>query len=167
MAPYSVTSDVRFVLSPGAENTDDTTAAGMPDESFLDAIQRAHGVVNSYLAGRYAVPVNADEYDKDGLLSDCESVIAAWYLTLTLSGSRPVEPNDPVRLRYEATIKMLEQIASGVLSPPWPTETDNAANDAVVVNRYGGEMFGFEDFDIGEAPRTPQGWGIAGAYGGW
>lgn len=157
MHVYCTTEDVRGALTPDADNLDDDTAAGLSEETLQDAIARAVAFIHTYIGKQYAVPVDVTK-DPDGILRDWTSVLAAWNATLTFSGGRAIEADDPLRLRRNEVVKTIERVQSGNLTLPWPTETQTG-NDFAVVNRYEGQMFAPEDFNLGDA-RRPYGWGV-------
>lgn len=162
---YATPDDVRKVLSPTGAEGDMQTAAGYPDAVLADAIKRAEAKVHTYLAKRYTIPVDVAKYDTDGVLNDWTSVIAAFFATLTFSQGQDVGDDDPVRLRYNDTMKTLDRIQSGNLSPAWPIESTNDTNNMTVVNRYAGsDLFQPRDFDLGDS-RRPYGWGILPGWG--
>lgn len=154
---YATFEDVRGVLSPDGQQDDYETAAGFSDAALTDAIARAVGKIHTYLAERYATPVDVAE-DEDGVLRDWTSVIAAYYATLTYSRGQDIGSDDPIRLRYNDVMKVLERVQSGNLLLSWTGETDMTTNDVVIVNRYEGDMFRPDDFDLGDS-RRPYGWG--------
>lgn len=161
---YAMPDDVRKVLSPNGEPDDLQTAAGYSDAILSDMIKRAEAKVHTYLAKRYTIPVDAVTFDQDGILCDWTAVIAAYFATLAFSQGQDVGQDDPVRLRYNDTMKTLDRIQSGNLSPAWPIESTNTTNDLTVVNRYNGEMFTPDDFDLGDS-RRPYGWGVLPGWG--
>jgi phage gp36-like protein len=155
---YAVLADVRGVLSPDGQQDGYETAAGFSDAALEDAITRAVAKIHAYLGERYALPVDVTN-DPDGLLRDWTSVLAAYYATLTYSRGQDIGSDDPIRLRYNDVMKVLERVQSGNLILAWPKETDNPNDDIVVVNRYEGNLFQPDDFDLGDS-RRPYGWGI-------
>jgi phage gp36-like protein len=162
--PYSTPADVRQVLSPDGTQDDDETAAGFSDDALTDAIARADATLNTKLAARYTVPV-APESDTGGILREWSSVIAAYYATLTYSRGSDIADTDPIRLRYTEVATLLDGIAKGTTVLPFPDTTD--PNETVtVVNRYQGEMFRPDDFDLGDS-RRPWGWGTVPGWGTW
>lgn len=157
---YATISDVKKVLSPdGEQDTDDQTAASFSDTAIEDAINRAVAKIHTYLARRYAVPVDAVTYDADGVLRDWTSVIAAYYATLTYSRGQDIGENDPIRLRFNDVKSVMERVQSGNFSPNWPLENANSTDDVSIVNRYEGNLFSPDDFGLGDS-RRPYGWGI-------
>lgn len=163
--PYSTPADVRQVLSPDGQQDDDETAAGFSDEALTDAVARADATLNTKLASRYAVPVDTAQYDTGGILREWSSVIAAYYATLTYSRGADIADTDPIRLRYQEVATLLDGIAKGTTVLPFPDTTDPNQGIAVV-NRYEGDMFRLDDFDIGDS-RRPYGWGVVPGWGEW
>lgn len=161
---YATPDDVRAVLSPNGAQGGLESAAGFSDTILAGHIGRAEAKVHTYLAKRYALPVNVAVYDTDGVLLDWTSVIAAYFATLTYAQGQDVGENDPVRLRYNDTMKTLDRIQSGNLSPAWPLESENTTNDITIVNRYEGDLFRPDDFDLGDS-RRPVGWGVLPGWG--
>lgn len=156
---YATHGDVRDVLSPDGEQDNYETAAGFSDASLDDAINRAQAKIHTYLSERYALPVDVVTYDTDGQLRDWCSVIAAYYATLTYSRGQDIGSDDPIRLRYNDVMKVLERVQSGNLLLPWPSESANTNNDIAIVNRYeGANLFQPDDFNLGDS-RRPYGWG--------
>lgn len=150
---YATPEDVRRVLSPDGQQDDYETAAGFDDAALEDAIKRATAKVHLYVGKLYALPVDVATYDTDGNMTEWVSVIAAYLATLTYSRGQDIGSDDPIRLRYNDVMKVLERVQSGNLPLPWPPETGVTANDIAVVNRYEGDMFRPDDFDLGYGNR--------------
>jgi phage gp36-like protein len=161
---YATPEDVRGVLSPDGEQDGYETAASFSNEALLAQIKKAEGRVNTYLAKRYHVPVDTAIYDTDGVIREWTATIAGWLATLTFSRGQDIGADDPIRLRFNDVMKMLDRVQSGNLSPNWPLEDNNASNDLAVVNRYEGNLFSPEDFDLGTGAR-PYGWGTVPGWG--
>jgi phage gp36-like protein len=155
---YATPEDVRRVLSPDGMQDDYGTAAGFSDEAINDALKRAVAKVHTYIGKQYAIPVDVATYDTDGVLNDWVSVIAAFYATLTYSRGQDIGSDDPIRLRYNDVMKVLERVQSGNLPLPWPVENGITINDIAVVNRYEGDLFRPDDFNLGPGGR-PWNWG--------
>ncbi|HYF73153.1 MAG TPA: phage protein Gp36 family protein [Nocardioides sp.] len=162
---YATPEDVRRVLSPDGQQDDYETAAGFDDAALEDALKRATAKVHTYLSKQYALPVNTAEYDTDGVMNDWVSVIAAYFATLTFSRGQDIGTDDPIRLRYNDVMKTLERVQSGNLPLPWPPEADVSANNIAIVNRYEGDMFRPDDFNLGPEGR-PWNWGTVPGYSG-
>lgn len=156
---YATPEDVRAVLSPDGQQDDFETAAGFSDDALNDAIKRAEAKVNLYVGKMYALPVDVATYDADGNMNEWVSVIAAYLATLTFSRGQDIGSDDPIRLRYNDVMKVLERVQSGNLPLPWPPESEMTTNDIKIVNRYDGEMFVPEDFNLGPASGRPWNWG--------
>ncbi len=156
---YATPEDVRGVLSPDGQQDDYQTAAGFSDEALNEAIKRAEAKVNLYVGKMYALPV-APSVDPDGNMTEWVSVIAAYLATLTYSRGQDIGSDDPIRLRYNDVMKVLERVQSGNLPLPWPGETAVPIDDIAVVNRYdGSNLFQPDDFGLADE-RLPYGWGI-------
>lgn len=162
---YATPEDVRRVLSPDGQQDDYETAAGFSDGALEDALKRATAKVHTYVGKQYAVPVDVDQYDTDGNMNDWVSVIAAYFATLTYSRGQDIGSDDPIRLRYNDVMKVLERVQSGNLPMPWPPETGITVNDIAIVNRYDGVMFAPDDFNLGPEGR-PWNWGTVPGYNG-
>lgn len=161
---YATPEDVRGVLSPDGQQDDNETAAGFSDTAIDDAIARAVAKIHAYLGERYFLPVDPGS-DPDGLLRDWCSVIAAYFATLTYSRGQDIGSDDPMRLRYNDVLKVLERVQSGNLILAWPKESANSNDDIAVVNRYdGANLFQPDDFDLGDS-RRPYGWGTVPGWG--
>lgn len=163
---YAEVADVRRVLSPDGQQDDYATAAGFSDTALQDALGRAVAKVNTYVGKQYAVPVDVAQYDADGVLNDWTSVIAAYYATLTYSRGQDISSDDPIRLRYNDVMKVLERVQSGNLPMPWPPESGITINDIAVVNRYDGTLFRPDDFNLGPEGR-PWNWGTVPGWPGY
>lgn len=161
---YATPEDVRGVLSPDGQQDSYETAASFSDDALNDAVRRAVAKIHVYLAERYALPVDVATHDTDGVLRDWTCSLAAYYATLTYSRGQDIGSDDPVRLAYNETMKVLERVQSTNLILPWPKETGNVNDDITVVNRVEcGSLFTPADFGLADA-RVPYGWGI---YPGW
>jgi phage gp36-like protein len=124
---YVTNSDIESRLGAEAyvQLTDDE-GTGSPDLARVDEARLgAEGETNSYLATRYAVPVNLTA---EGELA---SVLKSFVLDLVsyrLHSRRPPVPADIVRHREEA-IAWLSRVASGLVQLPSATQV--AGNTAL------------------------------------
>lgn len=143
---YSSPADVRNALTPGADQADQTTAAGFQDGQIQDAIKEADGNIDTYLSGKYGIPTDPDTpevavYPVRAWSRD----IAAYLATLTYRKSKDLQPDDPIRLRFEWTIGLLTKIAEGDLTPnlPQPPAPPDGfgPQGAFVYNQYHGKLF--------------------------
>lgn len=155
---YSSTKDVRTALTPGAVEGDKATASGLDDWQIVDAIEEADSVIDGYLPGGYVVTLTVLTQDDDTVevaiapFRYWSRNIAAWLAMLTFKQNKDVPEDDPVRLRYTATMVALQRLFDGDLQlppsdPDYPVEPDADAS-LVVFNQYEGTMFGMEDFDL-------------------
>lgn len=118
---YSSPADVRNALTPGADESDASTAASLSDAQITDAIKEADGTIDTFLHARFGVPQDPDDatvaiYPVRAWSRD----IAAYLATLTFRKSKDMTPDDPVRLRYEFVLSLLDRIVSGELRPNLP-----------------------------------------------
>lgn len=159
---FSTVHDVRNALTPGAVETDTTTAASLSDEQLADAIAEADSRIQSYLPQDYTVPTVMVEYGDPpepaqvafSTIRFWSRDIAAYFATLTYNRGRTVNEDDPVRLRYNAVMETLREVRDGKISlPPDADTTDDTHPGAVVVhNRYEGDLFSMDDFGLGPVP---------------
>lgn len=128
MAAYALPDDVRLVLSPqGDENHDSSTAASLADDELVRAISRATVQIDAALRQRYELPFPSVPPIVASLAAD----LAGYYATLTYRrGGGQIPADSPVRLRYDAAVAQLADLAAGrtTISPPADSAT------AVVVN---------------------------------
>lgn len=153
---YSSVEDVRNALTPGADSDDASTAAGLEDEQLNDSISEADAIIDAWIAGTVKIPSVIDDDHPDGVapypVRYYSRNIAAWLATLTFKRNKDVPPDDPVRLRYIETMKLLERIASGdfvLPNPPFEPTDDGGAGGGEVFNQYEGTLFGPSDFNLG------------------
>lgn len=142
---YSSPADVRNALAPGASEAVDT-AASLADDQITDAIKEADGVVDTYIYALYGIPQDPDNLDVAIFpVRGWSRDIAAYLATLTFRKSKDMEENDPVRLRYNQVISLLQKIADGELQPNLPqpaTPPDGyGSQGAFVYNLYPGKLF--------------------------
>lgn len=182
--PYSTVIEVRNALSPGDwadgnppedddgdTTTDDVitgTAADLTNAQLLDAIAEADSLIDSYIGGKYVVPVinQADGTPYPATphpLDFWSRNIAAYNATLTNSRRQDFADTDPVARRYNATMIALTAVRDGksVLSIPENSAGDNSTVGAgPVFNNYGpGALFPTCDFDINPPLfPVPSGW---------
>jgi phage gp36-like protein len=136
---------VRNALAPGASEDMDT-AASFADAQIEDAIKEADGVVDTYIYALFGIPQDPNDatvavYPVRAWSRD----IAAYLATLTFRKSKDMEVDDPVRLRYNYVIALLEKIASGELRPnlPQPPALPDGygSQGAFVYNLYPFKLF--------------------------
>lgn len=153
---YSNVEDVRNALTPGADSDDTSTASGLEDEQINDAIQEADAIIDSWISGVVVVPSVIDDDNPDGIapypVRYYSRNIAAWLATLTFKRNQDVPPDDPVRLRYVETMKLIERIATGdyvLPNPPFVPPESAEGQGGAIFNQYEGTLFGPDDFGLG------------------
>lgn len=150
---YSSPADVRNALTPGAGDTDETTAASFEDAQIEDAIKEADGVIDTYIYSMFGIPQDPDAIPANSVaiypVRAWSRDIAAYLATLTFRKSKDMAPDDPVRLRYNFVMDVLEKISEGVLRPNLPqppTPPDGyGPQGAFVYNQYRGKLFTMAD----------------------
>lgn len=155
---FSSVFDVRNALTPGADEADTSTAASLEDYQIFDAIEQADSRIQGYLpagyvVGEQTVTVPPDVYDVAvSPFRWWSRDIAAWLVTLTFRRNKDLPVDDPIRLRYEATMVELGMVAEGTFNLPPSSEALPAdAYGVVVENLYEGTLFGPEDFNLVKA----------------
>lgn len=156
---YTSPADVRIALA-GSENAPGTAAA-LSDNDLYDTINEAQAEVDARLEGRYSTPFTHPPL----LVITITRSIAAYLATLVYRRGEPIQPGDPVLLRYQRAQTLLGQIASGqtVLPAPPPQAagtTVAAASQVAVVNPVDGDLWSLADFDLARQPTPawPQVW---------
>ena len=171
--PYSTVAAVRLALYPAdydAANpptTASNTAADLSNAQIQDAIAEADSKIDSYIGGRYQVPVAANT---DGSLPHpidfWSRSIAAYLATIVFRRSADFTDNDPVARRYNATLADLVSVRDGksTLMIPDTASLANAEGAGAPVNPYVGSLFAPEDFSLGYS--GPNAF-IPGVWGRW
>ncbi len=81
---------------------------GAIDIAIVDrALTDADAMINGYLAGRYVLPLASTP----ALIADVAGAIALWKLHITT-------PEDKIKADYDAAIRTLRDIASGLIRIP-------------------------------------------------
>lgn len=89
------------------------TAAELEDDRLQAHLNQAATVVAGRL-NRYTIALDGDGKPVD-LIQTIVVGIAGYTATLEYFGSQPLEPTDPVNLRYQYALGLLKQLADGVL----------------------------------------------------
>ena len=156
MTSYVTPTELRQILSPDADPTADTSSASsMSDAELQEAIDEAQTEVDAKLAARYTVPFSSIPPIVEKLTRD----IAAWLATLVFRRGDPIDPNDPVQLRYNRAQANLLSIQSGkteLTTTTGPVSEDTAVPE--VVNQFDGDLFTPDDFALGPAPNRGVGY---------
>lgn len=124
---YSSPTDVRNALTPGADENDNTTAAGLEDPQIEDAIKEADGIIDTFVSSQYGIPQDPSDatvaiYPVRAWSRD----IAAYLATLTYRKFKDYGPDEPVRQRHQWVMDILQKIADGKLIPKLPLPPDPA-----------------------------------------
>lgn len=101
--------------------------------SVTDHLVAASGVVDSYLRGRYRLPLTGPDYPQEIVQATC--IIAAWTI-LNVRGFDPSAAADmAVRTRYEDMIGRpmqkgwLQQLAAGLVNLPLSADASSGHHD--------------------------------------
>lgn len=108
--------------------TDDAGNAAADEAKVTDARLGAEAEVNSYLGRRYRVPVDVTT---DADIAVCLKSLTLDLVEFRLHARRPPVPQD-VRLKREAAIKWLQQIASGAALLPSAVEIPGHDSGGIV-----------------------------------
>lgn len=165
---YCAVAQVRDRLTPGgnASGTAAATSSGLRDEQISQAIAKGDATLDTYLLGRYAIPVTG-EWDGDGgevvtglaiePVQQWSVSLAAYFATLSWRRNLDLAADDPIRLEYAHVMGILNQVASGKITlqlpPPGGVPGDAVGGDAVVVNMYTGVLFDSERNLVQDVPR--------------
>lgn len=145
---YSSPADVRFALTPGGDENDQTTASSFEDAQLNDAIKEADGHIDTYLSAFFQVPQDPDLPDVAVYpVRAWSRDIAAYLATLTYRKSSDLDPDDPIRLRFRFVMDVLEKIADGKLKPNLPPVDpgNDTAQGAFVYNINNFRLFDWSD----------------------
>lgn len=132
---YSTLEDLKTYMPNNhlVQLTDDENVNEIDTEVVDDAIARADNLIDSYLRGRYPVPI-ADSEDVPQEIKDISTKVAAYNLyrknmQLTLP--------EPVKIEYKQAIDLLKMIQSGKVSPfaaneePTVIRTNKTSSDKI------------------------------------
>ncbi len=113
---YITNSDIESWIGPAAyvQLTDDAGSGSANSARVDEARLGAEGEANSYLAARYAVPVDLTSEPEVGSVLRCFVLDLAAY---RLHSRKPPVPGDVVRRREEA-VMWLARVASGLVQLP-------------------------------------------------
>lgn len=144
---YTTVDDLRLALSPGG-TADVGTAAALSDGELADAVAEAQQEVDARLSDRGA-PFASDAVP--GLIAQITRDLAAFKATLVHRKGNPIDPNDPIRLRYAHALDLLRQIGKGEIDLPG-TSDETGPGAAVLLNPYSGDLFVMDDLGLGAPP---------------
>lgn len=149
---YLAPNDLRLILA-GSENAPGTAAA-LSDQDLQDAIDEAQSEVDGKLADRYGplLPFAAPPKIVINITRD----IAAYLATLTARKGDPIQPGDPVQLRYNRAQGLLTQAANGQIELPTPDGAVGSEETPVptvaVNNPTDGALWTERDFSLTQVP---------------
>jgi phage gp36-like protein len=140
---YTTVDDLRLALAPGGV-ADPGTASALSDGELADAVGEAQSEVDARLSDRGAPYA---EGAVPALVAQITRDLAAFKATLVHRKGHPVEPNDPVRLRYDHALALLRQIGTGEVDLPGTVE--EGTSESALLNPYDGALFQLDDFALG------------------
>lgn len=162
--PYSTVAMVRNALAPGnfedgnepyPDGDQTNTAADLSNDQLNDAIAQADATIDSYIGGRYAVPVLYDAGHVLYVLTPAplnfwSRDIAAYLATLTYRRAQDFADTDPVARRYLNAMLALTGVRDGkaVLQIPENVTDSSEVGVGSPVNPYQGHLFSTNDFDL-------------------
>lgn len=144
-AQYTTVEALRFTLAQGGDTSDPGTAASMGDEDLEDAIADAQAEVDARVGGA-EFPAG----EVPSLVANVTRDVAAYLATLTFRKGDPLDPNDPVRLRYQRAQGILADIGRGKIELSGEPDPEG---DAFVQNPYEGDLWSLAGEGIGPDPR--------------
>jgi phage gp36-like protein len=143
MSVYADPSDVRLALSPGGDEADTGSAASLSDEDLNAALDDAMEEIDGKIRGRYSLPFT----DVPPIVARVATDLAAFFATLTYRRGDPIQPGDPVLLRYNAAEALLTQIQKGMIDLD-DTAVLAQGGQPVVANVLTGNLFDTDDFPV-------------------
>jgi phage gp36-like protein len=143
MSAYTDVPTLRLALSPGGDETDVGSAASLQDRDLEAAIADATDEVDGKIRSRYSLPFDPVPTIIGRIATD----IAGFLATLTYRRGDPIQPGDPVLLRYNAAEALLTQIQTGKIDLD-ATATPGPGGAPVVANVLTGNLFDTDDFPI-------------------
>lgn len=154
---YSSALDVRNALTPEGASTDGSTAATLSDTQITDSIAEADGLIDAYVGSRYAIVLDTTLTPNvaKGVIRWWSRTIAAYLATLTYKRNQDVPADEPIRLRYDMVMELLEKVRNGTLDLNL-VPVDNDSTDVFVENLYEGDLFTPAMFGLD--PRFPNRW---------
>jgi len=150
---YASPADIRKAIAP--QSAWANTAATMTDAELQDQELEAAAIVDGYLALRYTTPLPVPIPQ---LVRGATRSVAAYLATLTYRRAKDLTPEDPIALRYQSALSVLERLAAGAIALPGNGTggegSDDLSGDVTVVNTYTGTLFPLTEFE------SPESWGV-------
>jgi phage gp36-like protein len=127
---YATIADVKNRLPEEwiTQLTDDNQTDSIDTEKANDCLRYGQDLIDSYLRGRYSVPLAPGNIPD--MIRDMNTHLAIYHL---FTRSLVVTVPEPIKLEYEETIKLLKEIQRGKMSP-----FEVSSNPAWVVSNHGG-----------------------------
>lgn len=142
---YITESELKELLSPdGTPSGAARTPASLPDAQLTEAIEWAQAEVDTRLATRYAVPF-ADPAPQT--VRWLVFAIAAYHAWLTYRKTVDLEERDPVQLRYNTAINLLNAVVDGRADLPGADATA-AEGVGSPLNRLSYDLFTEQTFGL-------------------
>lgn len=145
---YCGAVDVRRALTgsaqaggPNSGQPPTNTAADLDDTTLQDSIEEASSTVDAYIDGPYVV--GTDDIPKMVIFWTRD--IAAYLATLVWRKAKPPATNDPVVLRYNHAMAMLQGVAEGTITLVGPA---NVEDQPTIVNLFPRGLFNQSDFNL-------------------
>lgn len=148
---YCSVQDIRKALARGAASSGTNTPADLDDEDLQDAADEASSVVDGYIDGPYDTEVD----DIPSTVVFWTRDIAAYLAALMWRGAKAPAANNPITLRYQHAMTMLEAVADGRITIVGP---ENAEDQPTVVNQYNVVLIRPGEFDLWGRGENLEGW---------
>lgn len=152
---YSTPAMLRDAVYPSGDGTQPAqptrTAADLTDDQLSDFIAEADAQIDSYIGGRYVVPVAEVAGATPHPVDYWSRNLAAYFATLSYRGSADFTDQDPIARRFNATMDALKLVASGGVKLQLPENFGpNAGVGAgTAINpTYSGDLFDARDFNL-------------------
>lgn len=135
---------------------------GLDDATIDKCIERASGLVDSYIGQRFKLPLVS--YGND--IKQCAIDLAAFY-TMKHRGFQPGAADaDTVRMAFEDALRWLKDVQAGRATPAFPATQDadgfdpNLSSDGDFAKQSpsGGIGLDTPDLDVLNAPPSSRGW---------
>lgn len=145
---YCTPDDVRGVLVSLGDPFDNTPAT-LTDTQLEQLIADTQAIVDGFTGTTY------DDVDVPQIVAKLTKDVAAYDAYLIYNKSRQISARDPVELRYQRALQLLQNIQKGLVTvepynedqPDQPTP-----GEVFVQNPYTGQLFDMGNFRLGPVP---------------
>lgn len=120
---YATTAQLkaRFADDATVAHLTDDTETGTPDDTVLQGvIDRAEGLINSFAARKYAIPMAVTDVPFAAFMQELTLDLAVWYLV----GGRGDIVSVAKEKAYDDAVLWLERLAKGEVEPPMSQTPD-------------------------------------------